>query len=59
MRMKMFIGGSLLILLGVILVISLIGILIGIPILLIGGTMVFVSIFIPEDKMEPTPASST
>jgi hypothetical protein len=59
MRMKMFIGGSLLILLGVILVISLIGILIGIPILLIGGTMVFVSIFIPEDKKEPTPASST
>jgi len=49
MRKKMFIGGALLILLGVILVISLIGILVGIPILLIGGLMVFVSIFIPEN----------
>jgi hypothetical protein len=59
MRKKMFIGGVILILLGVILVVSLIGIIIGVPILIIGGIMVFVSIFIPEDKMEPTTAGST
>jgi hypothetical protein len=59
MRKKMFIGGVFLILLGVILVLSLIGLIIGLPILIIGGIMVFVSIFIPEDKIEPTTDSST
>jgi hypothetical protein len=55
----MFIGGVFLILLSWILIISLIGILIGIPILIIGGVMVFVSIFIPENKIESHPANST
>ena len=59
MRKKMFVGGVLLILLSLVLIVSLIGILIGIPILLIGGTMVFISIFIPESMTESTPASPT
>jgi hypothetical protein len=59
MRKKMFIGGTILILLGVILVVSLIGIIIGVPILIIGGVMFWASIFVPDDKKEPTPAGST
>jgi len=59
MRKKMFIGGAILILLGVILVVSLIGFIIGVPILLIGGVMFWASIFLPEDNKEPTPSSST
>jgi hypothetical protein len=58
-RKKMFIGGVILIFLGVILVISLIGMIIGVPILIIGGIMFWASIFVPEDKKEPTPANST
>jgi hypothetical protein len=58
MRKKMFIGGVLLILLGVILVVSLIGMVIGVPLLLIGGVMFWASIFVPEDKTEPITTSS-
>jgi len=46
----MFIGGVLLILLGTILVVSLIGLIIGVPILIIGGFMFWASIFVPEFK---------
>ncbi|MCX6656428.1 MAG: DUF5362 family protein [Candidatus Bathyarchaeota archaeon] len=59
MRKKMFIWGVILILLGVILVVSLIGMILGVPILIIGGIMFWASIFVPEDKKESTPASST
>ena len=57
MRKKMFIGGVLLILLGTILVVSLIGIIIGVPILIIGGFMFWASIFVPEFK-ESEPSNS-
>jgi hypothetical protein len=46
MRIKLFIGGIILILISLVLIISLIGILLGIPLLLIGALMVFISIFV-------------
>jgi hypothetical protein len=53
MNPRLLIGGIILLGLGTILTISLIGAIIGIPLILIGAIMAFVSIFIPNTRIDP------
>ena len=54
MSPRLLIGGIILLGLGTILTISLIGAIIGIPLIIIGAIMAFVSIFIPNTRIDPS-----
>jgi hypothetical protein len=50
MRLKLLLGGMVFLLCGILLTISLIGALIGVPLTIIGAFMAFVAVFIPTTQ---------
>ena len=59
LRYSLFIGGFVTLILGTLLIITLIGAIIGVPLLIIGAIMCFVSIFVPGSKVDEVVAEST
>ena len=53
MRLNLLIGGLIILGMGTILTITFIGAIIGVPLMIIGAVMAFVSIFIPTTRVDP------